>query len=227
MYIYHTCSDMNNGSLQHNAAYVPCLACPSSAPHALLFAGSNTHTHPVRCCFGAIEEWGRLGRLLHGSSGAGLPAAAAAVGAVVAAPLLEEGLFRGYILPSLTKWMHPGTAASMPCSLPRCCTVCVCVFVYGAVQALRVLLGVRGRGSPGTPRAGACEFSSVCGCAPCCRCTPGVYPRVSVWFYAFGSRRQLGGAHFVPRSVQWPRFGQRVSVGVMTTNGVAAWQLAS
>jgi hypothetical protein len=103
----------------------------------------------------------------------------------------------------------------------------VCVFVYGAVQALRVLLGVRGRGSPGAPRAGACEFSSVCGCAPCCRCTPGVYPRVSVWFYTFGSRRQLGGAHFVPRSVQWPRFGQRVSVGVMTTNGVAAWQLAS
>lgn len=118
---------MNNGSLQHNAAYVPCLACPLSTPHALLFSGSNTHTHPVRCCFGAIEEWGRLGRLLHGSSGAGLPAAAAAVGAVVAAPLLEEGLFRGYILPSLTKWMHPGTAVSMPCSLPRCCTVCVCL----------------------------------------------------------------------------------------------------
>jgi membrane protease YdiL (CAAX protease family) len=40
-----------------------------------------------------------------------------AVGAVALAPLTEELFFRGYVLPALTKWMHPALAVSAAAKL--------------------------------------------------------------------------------------------------------------
>lgn len=55
-----------------------------------------------------VAEWREMLSTSDASS-----AAILGVGAVLLAPVTEELLFRGYVLPSLTKWMHPAAAVAL------------------------------------------------------------------------------------------------------------------
>lgn len=55
------------------------------------------------------EEWRHLAGLHADKAGV----FALVLGAVVLAPLTEEFFFRGFVLPSLTKWVNPLLAVSV------------------------------------------------------------------------------------------------------------------
>lgn len=61
-----------------------------------------------RLLCGHAEEWRHLAGLHADKAGV----FALVLGAVVLAPLTEEFFFRGYVLPSLTKWVNPLLAVS-------------------------------------------------------------------------------------------------------------------
>jgi hypothetical protein len=92
----------------YGIAYVSTLSSESACQAAL--------TEHAAFCLVVAEEWRHLAGL-HADKGGVL---ALVLGAVVLAPLTEEFFFRGFVLPSLTKWVNPLLAVSTthkPCSV--------------------------------------------------------------------------------------------------------------